>query len=420
MKRKNKLIFITILIFSIFFNKVSYAEFSNIVAESAIVMDMDTKEVIASKNADNIMPMASTIKLLTSLLFAENVSKNDEISFTEDALKTTISSLSKFKNLNVGDKISSVDLMKAVMILSANDAAYLMADAVSGNSDEFVNLMNDRVKSLGLNNTTIVNPCGLESNALHPENKEINLSTAYDMAIIATEAYQNEWVREVMMQKSTDIDLAGSKVILQSKNKLLGQNGNVGGKTGNETKSGRCFIGFFERDGRNLVTVALKSIYGLDDTIVFDDTLEIANTGYDKEKEIYKKSGEIIDTVELEYRVFGFFGKKKTINANILAVNDLYYYQNDINDNNIDIEYNGKKKSAWKLANKNIDMTFSILSNEEEIKGKVDLSKFELIKANIFIYISTFIGSLAFLIMLAFTIRYVNISKKRRRRKSSI
>ena len=117
-----------------------------IIAESAIVMDMDTGEVIASKNADEKLPMASTIKLLTSLIYAENTSKTEMISFTENSLKTKLTSLNNFKQINVGDKISSNDLMKAVMILSANDAAYLMADSVAGNTKGFVKMMNDRVK----------------------------------------------------------------------------------------------------------------------------------------------------------------------------------------------------------------------------------------------------------------------------------
>ena len=86
--------------------------------------------------------MASTIKLLTSLIFAENISRGDMISFTEESLKTTQTALNNLKRINVGDRISSDDLMKAVMIYSANDAAYLMSNAVSGNYKNFVNLMN--------------------------------------------------------------------------------------------------------------------------------------------------------------------------------------------------------------------------------------------------------------------------------------
>ena len=116
-----------------------------IIAQSAIIMDLDTGEIIASKNAQIQRPVASTIKMLTSLIFAENISKGETIAFTEESLKTTQTALNNLKRINVGDKISSDDLMKAVMIYSANDAAYLMADAVSGNYKYFVKILNDWV-----------------------------------------------------------------------------------------------------------------------------------------------------------------------------------------------------------------------------------------------------------------------------------
>ena len=266
-------------------------EIPGLIAESAIVMDMDTKEVIASNNADKKMPVASTIKLLTALIFAENISKTEEISFTEDSLKTTQTALNNFLKVQPGDKISSNDLMKAVMIFSANDAAYLMADAVSGSTQEFLKIMNDRVKEMGLKNTVIYNPSGLENDALNPDSKDINTSTAYDMAVIAIEAYKNEWIKEIVSDKykNTSVTIEQTPIMIETRNKILGQNGNVGGKTGTETKAGHCFVGFYERDGRNLVTVALKSEYGADGTNVFNDTKKIADYGYKSEKQIYKK-----------------------------------------------------------------------------------------------------------------------------------
>lgn len=390
-------------------------------AESGIVMDMDTGEVIASKNADKKMPVASTIKLLTSLIYAENTSKSEMISFTEDSLKTTITALNNFKKISPGDKISSDDLMEAVMILSANDAAYLMADSVAGNTQDFMKIMNNRVKSMGLKNTSLVNPCGLESDALNPENKEINISTAYDMAVIAKEAYKNEWVRETISEKNKEVtvDLAGSPVIIETRNKILGEDGNTGGKTGNETKSGRCFVGFFERDGRNLVTVALNSVYGVHDVDVFNDTKIIADSGYSAKQRVFKKAGEVIDTVELEYRPFGLFGDEKSIEAPIVATQDLRYYKNEINDKNVKIEYNSEDKSAWKLANDEVEVTFSLPNHKEQIAGKVDISVFDLLKENVGIYVIAILvvgGGIA----LVLVIRKKVMTSRRHKRKRNM
>lgn len=388
-----------------------------IIAESAIVMDMDTGEVVASNNAEKQRPVASTIKLLTSLIFAENTSKSEEILFTEDALKTTQTALNNFKKIKVGDKISSNDLMKAALIFSANDSAYLMADSVAGNSNDFVKMMNDRVKSLGLENTHIVNPCGLESNALNPKNKEINLSSAYDIAIIASEAYKNEWVRDIISDKykKTSIDLSGKPIIIESRNKIIGQDGNVGGKTGNETQAGHCFVGFFKRDGRNLVTVALKSQYGTDATTVFKDTKKIADYGYDYKKQIYKKAGEKVGTVDLEYKTFGFFGQQKSVKAPIIASKDVMYYKNDINDKNAKLEYKNKDKSAWKLANKEVELTLSLPNYKSKVLGKVDISIFDLIKANIALYATVIVGVGLAAVIIVYSIKLINRRKKRNR-----
>ena len=394
----------------------------NITAQSAIVMDMDTGEVIASKNADIQRPVASTMKLLTSLIYAENISKEQMIPFTEEALKTTQTALNNLTKINVGDKISSDDLMKAVLIHSANDAAYLMADAVSGNYKDFVKIMNDRVKSLGLKDTYVVNPCGLESNALDPNNKEINLSTAYDMAIIAKEAYKNSWIRETISEKSDDmtIDIEGESVQIKLRNKILGQDGNVGGKTGNETQAGHCFVGFFQKNGRNLVTVALGCDYGTDGTNVFNDTITMSDHGYLAEKEVYKKAGEQIGTIELEYRAYFIAGPKKTITVPVIATEDVMYYKNDINDENAKIEYNSENKSAWNLANKEVELDFNLPNYSTKVSGKVDVSKLYLIKVYALSLIKFIVAAFILLFAVAYCIRLRNLRRKRmRRRKAS-
>lgn len=412
----------TILILSLTCASSFASEFTNntpnIIGESAIVMDMDTGEIILSKNAEAQRPVASTIKLLTSLIYAENISKTASIPFTEDALKTTITSLNNLKKINAGDVISSDDLMKAVMISSANDAAYLMADSVAGNYKDFVAMMNDRVKSLGLKNTKIVNPCGLESNAIDPQSKEINVSTAYDIAVIAKEAYKNDWIRDTISNQSDNIsiEIDGERVSIPVRNKIIGQYGNVGGKTGNEIKAGHCFVGFFQRGGRNLLTVVLSSEYGSDGTNVFNDTIEIANQGYESKKVVYRKANEEICKIKLQYRKFGFIGPKKSIEVPVIATQDILYYKNDINEQNINIEYKGENNRALSMANKEIQLNYSLPNYKTTISGKVNISKLELIKKNVVAFILSIIQVIAILFVIAYIIRLNNLRKKRNRR----
>lgn len=391
----------------------------SIIAQSAIVMDMDTGEVIASKDANIQRPVASTIKLLTSLVFAENTSKGEVIQFTQESLKTTQTALNNLKRINVGDKISSDDLMKAVMIYSANDAAYLMADSVAGNYKDFVKMMNDKAKNLSLEDTKVVNPCGLEANAVDPDNKEINMSTAYDIAVIAKEAYKNQWIRETISDQSPNItiNIEGEAVPIKLRNKILGQYGNVGGKTGNESQAGHCFVGFFQREGRNLVTVALNSDYGIDGTNVFNDTKTIVDYGIAAEKQVFKKGGEEVGTIELQYRKYGIIGPKKNITAPIIATEDIMYYKNQINDENVKIEYNNENKSAWKLANKDVKFNFTLPNYSSEVNGKVSLSKLDLLKIYALSFIIFIVKTLVVLAVVAYIIRLINLRRKRMRRK---
>ena len=249
----------------------------SIMGESAITMDLDTGEIIYSKNADEKRSPASTTKLLTSLLFAENKSKSDSIPYSANSAALKETTLNNFigNTAKPGDTLTANEVMDAVMVYSANDAAIMMAESVSGSVDSFVKLMNQRAKDLGAENTNFVNPNGLETD---PNNH--NVTTAYDLALIAKAAYANDWVRESMGLAKTSVTLDGKIIYIETRDKLLGIDGNVGGKTGNETKAGHCFVGYYNRNGRNLITVVLGSLYGADGMNVFNDTQSIADYSY--------------------------------------------------------------------------------------------------------------------------------------------
>ncbi len=391
-----------------------------IIGESAITMDIETGEVIYSKNADLVMAPASTTKLMTSLLFAENKNRSDVISYTDTAAKVTETSLNNFINAKAGDRISADDLMKSVMIYSANDTAYLMAESVAGTVDEFVKMMNERAQALGLKNTTFHNPSGLEIDPLKPSNTDINQTTAFDLAVIAMEAFKNDWIRETIAPKSGEVSIAlGSQtMILEFRNKLVGKNGNIGGKTGTEEQAGHCFVGFYERDGRHLVTVVLKSEYGVDGLNVFKDTEKIANFSYPAEKQVYKKAGEEIGTVDLTYKTFRFFGPENTITAPLILNSDVNYYKNTYNDAYSTLSYTGEEKDAWKLAGEeDLKITYSSGLYSEEVSASLGLSAFDLIKANLPVYLLSLLVIVIIIVLIVFVIRIFNMRNRRRRRR---
>ncbi|MGN0026232.1 MAG: D-alanyl-D-alanine carboxypeptidase family protein, partial [Clostridium sp.] len=347
-------------------NKVSAEDINiqapEIIGEASITMDIDTGEVIYSKNADLKLSPASTTKLMTALLFAENKNRTDTLSFSDTSLKVTETALNNYGSVKAGDKISAEDTMKAVLIFSANDAAYLMAESVGGTVDNFVNMMNEKAKELGLTDTHFENPSGLEIDPLNPSNTNINQTTAYDLAKIGIAAFKNEWVKDTISAKNikTSITISGNPMELESRNKILGKYNNIGGKTGTEELAGHCFVGFFEKDGRDLITVVLKSEYGVDGTNVFKDTEKVADYSYSAQKETYKNSGDEVGTVDLTYKTFGFFGAEKQITAPIYLNQDVQYYKNDFNDKYASISYNGEVNNAWKFSgNKEVTLTYS-------------------------------------------------------------
>lgn len=393
-----------------------------IIGKSALTMDLETGEVIYSKNADVKNSIASTTKLLTGLLFAENKSKTDTIPFTESAAAQDGGvTLGTYKKVNIGETLTAEDIMKALLIYSANDSAAMIADSVSGNMEAFVKLMNERVASLGLENTNFVNPNGLESLDPNTQVTDNNYSTAYDLAVIGAEAFKNDWVRETMStaEANSVINITGSSVQLESRNKLLGKDGNVGGKTGTEVLAGHCFVGFYERDGRKLVTVVLNSDYGADGMNVFNDTAAIANYSYSAEKEIYKTSGEEVGTADLEYKLFGFFGPTKTITAPIVLAQDVTYYKNDLNDKTANISYTSDNKSAWSVAGgKEVSLTFTTAGHTEEVKGTLKVSTIDLIKSNLPFYLASILIIVIIAVLIIFIIKIIKMKKRRSRRRN--
>lgn len=387
-----------------------------IIGASAITMDMDTNEIIYSKNADVQRSPASTTKLLTSLLFAENKNKSDVIPYTNVSATVTETSLTNFigNAAKAGDTLTADEVMDAVMVYSANDAAVMMAESVAGSVDAFAELMNQKAKELGALNSNFVSPNGLEGNS-----NNHNVTTAYDLAMIAKAAYQNDWVREASGLDKTSVMLDGKKIYIETRNKILGVDGNVGGKTGNETKSGHCFVGFYNRNGRNLITVVLGSEYGADGMNVFNDTKAIANYSYDAEKTTYKSAGDEISTVDLSYKLFKFFGPTKTITVPVVLDQNIEYYQNDFNDKNATLEVPSNELNAWKVAsNNNVDLVFTSGSYKETVKASINLKVGQLLKANIGIYILALLITILVIVLILVVIKLIINSNRRRRNRS--
>jgi len=224
-------------------------------AECAVLLDRDSRAALSEKNADKRMAPASTTKIMTALVALENSDINDVVDVSPDAVGVEGSSVYLF----AGERITMLDLLYAMMLESANDAAAAIAIEVGGSIEEFSVLMNEKASELGLKDTHFVNPHGLYD--------EEHYTTARELAIIAAEALENEVFRRIVSSKKhTLIPVEGSTRMLYNHNKMLSlYKDAIGVKTGFTKKSGRTLVSAAERDGLTLVAVTLNAPNDWDD-----------------------------------------------------------------------------------------------------------------------------------------------------------
>ncbi|NLM34055.1 MAG: D-alanyl-D-alanine carboxypeptidase [Clostridiales bacterium] len=385
---------------------------------SAVTLDFETGEIIYAKNIDDKMYPASITKLMTALLFAENKQKTDVITYTESAYKQPAYSLRSeiYFKLKVGDTMSAADVMNAMLLFSGNDSAYMAADAVAGDSDSFIKMMNEKAKAIGMNNTNFVT-----ANGLHDPN---HYTTAYDLAILGATAYKNEWVREAMGTKEAKITLltTGQPAYIENRNKLLGVDGNVGGKTGYTNPAGRCLVSIYERDGRKLIGVVLNAPYDETDSAVFNDMQKIIDYSYGVEKTVLKAKNSEIGTVELQYKAFKFFGPTKTIKVPYIIKDDVMYYENDINKEETKIDVKLNDIDPWKLSTDkaigNLLVTQRPSQPTRNVSVYPTISSDALVAANKGLYIGTAIAAIAVLVILILFISMIKKGSSRRGKRS--
>lgn len=429
MKNKNKIKLCTILFFIITFNLcfITVSAYSsessssnlkttnedpilpNITGKTALTLDLSSGDIIYSKNADKKVYPASITKLMTALLFAENAKPTDIIPVTESSKAQPPSSLDKnFGPVEIGDSLSGEEVMDALLLYSANDSAYMIADFVSKNSEEFIALMNKKAKDLGMNNTKFVT-----ANGLHDEN---HYTTPFDLALLGKAAYANPWIKRTLAKKNSTVEFDKSKkrIIIYTTNKDLGKDGNVAAKTGFTSDAGRCLLSIYEREGRKILGVVLDSEHGVDDTIVFNDMKTIIDYSFSAKKEIFKKSSEVLEKINMKYKAFGFFGKEKSVTIPIVLKEDIKYYNNSYNNKLSEIKLDLTDKTPWKLAtSKDLKAKFKDSYNNTEYLIQADISLFTLIGQNFLYYLITIGGTIFLVLLIIFTINRI---KKARRR----
>ena len=285
-----KTVAITLLLIILLSNISGYA-IDNLDCDASILVDAETGKTLFEHNAQKIKSPASLTKLMTAVVSIDMMAL-DDILVVDDLTPFTIDG--SHIALEPGEKISFEHMINALLIASANDVAEVIAINCSGSVEEFVAIMNEKAKEIGMENTNFMNPHGL-----HDDN---HYSTAQDLAKLAVYAYQNDLIREIIQKRNYIIPPTNVKTeerYLNNSNRLLFGSGYgnqilidgfyvdikyddaTGMKTGYTPEAKSTFISSAERDDVSLISVVLDGYV----TNVYSDTVKLLNYGF---KNFYK------------------------------------------------------------------------------------------------------------------------------------
>lgn len=280
MKKIISVIYAAVIIASaVPFNVSAEQTLPEVSAKGCVLIEEKTGRIVFEKNSYEKLPMASTTKIMTTLLCLESGGLDDEFVVDSEAIKVEGSSM----GLTEGDVVTKRALCYGMLLPSGNDAANVTAVKLGGTIENFAEMMNERAAEIGMNRTCFVTPSGLEG--------EGHGSSAYDMALLAREALRNPDFAEICSQKKANVCFGNPPYErwLVNTNKLLDMYEGVKGvKTGFTDEAGRCLVSACERDGISMICVTLN------DKDDWNDHIKLYDYGFSRLEKSELTSDEIM------------------------------------------------------------------------------------------------------------------------------
>lgn len=293
MKIKKIIITALILILMTIFTSLAAAQEFDVGVEVAILIDADSGQVLFAKNADQQMTPASITKIMALLIAMEKIesgaiSLDDEV--TVSKLAESMGGSQIFLAANTRVKLG--DLLKAVTIASGNDASVAVAEAIAGTYGDFINMMNERAKELGMENTNFENSTGL------PVKSGQHYSTAREISIMARELVKYPQVLEWASIWVDYLELPKRKAMLVNTNKLIKSYPGMDGlKTGHTDEAGFCLAATAKRNDMRLISVVLK---GKTEKEREEVTTQILDYGFNAfTRELIISKGDQVQNIEI-------------------------------------------------------------------------------------------------------------------------
>lgn len=233
----------------------------NLTSDGILLLETETGDILFEKNSNDKMFPASTTKLMTAILVLENGYLNELVTVSSSAVNSVPSGYVKAP-LYAGEELRVEELLYALLLPSANDAANVLAEHISGSIPAFADLMNSKAQELGMTNTHFTNPSGIHDNDLY--------TTASDLSVLARYAMKNEKLREIVktttytlpatsVHPKEDRELKTSNLLLDSSSKSYYYEYATGIKTGFTNPAGDCLVASAKKDGIEFIAVCLHS-----------------------------------------------------------------------------------------------------------------------------------------------------------------
>lgn len=315
--KKNIIIFMLIIIsiFTMFTNKINttlYAENLNYDAKAYILLDYNSGKVLLKNNETEHLEIASMVKLMTSLITIEKI-QSGELSLDQKVRVSEYAASMEGSQafLDAGKEYTIDDLLKSVIIASANDSSVVLAEAISGTEENFVSLMNKKAKELGLENTLYANSTGLPS-------EKLQYSCAQDTAKLLAEEikhelyfkYSNVWIDEIIHESGRKTELVNTNVLIRQ------YKGVDIGKTGFTDEAGYCLSVSCNKNNMRLISVVIGTKTTKDRFNISSSLLNYGFNNYES-KQIIDKNENINEIVKVKN------SQEKILN--IGYENDFYY-----------------------------------------------------------------------------------------------
>ena len=270
--------------------KAAWPDAPSITCESAILIDADTGSILYEKDSHRKAYPASTTKILTGLLTIENCNLNDTMTFSSKAANSVNPYEDANLSMKAGEQITVEQALYGLLLYSANEIAYGLAEQVAGSADAFIDMMNNKAKELGAINTHFANPSGL----YNPN----HYTTAYDMAMIARGCYNNASFVNIDSTSSSytipATNMSAQRTIKHRHKMLKGREFYYeyckGGKTGFTDESLMTLVTFAEKDGMRLICGVFRSP---DDSTRYIDTRALFDWGFGNFKKSTTSNSQI-------------------------------------------------------------------------------------------------------------------------------